>query len=248
MNCQEFELDIDDYVDQRLGRERRTAFEDHLRICAACRAAVTDLRTLVAAIDRLEPQHPSSQVWTRIAAAIEKEERSSGLLERLRLTATSRRLALSAAAVVCIVVAGAWMAFRDAASSYPIHRDDGAVARPSPVRQPVGTVVDAAASDYASAITSLERIANSNVDALGAPTAGVVRDNLAVLDTAIRESQQAFDTNPANDVARDSLLDALRTKVSLLQDTVALINDVRSAGDGSDDTTSITQERAGSAP
>jgi anti-sigma factor RsiW len=226
MNCQDFELDIDDYVDGRLAPEPRARLETHLRGCAACRALAVDLRTLFDAIDTLEPQRPSPHVWTRIAAAVETEADSSRLLGRLGLRATSWHMAMSAAAIVCLLIGGTWLAFRDAASaSRPVHHAQ-AVSESSPL-QPVGAVVDAAQSDYASAITSLERIANTDADALDAPTATVVRNNLAVLDTAIRESQRALDTNPSSDVARESLFDALRTKVTLLQDTVALINDVR---------------------
>ena len=226
MNCQNFELDIDDYVDERLAPEPRARLEEHLRGCAACRALADDLRTLFDAIDTLEPQRPSPHVWTRIAAAVEAEPDSSRLLGRLGLRATSWHMAMSAAAIVCLLIGGVWLAFRDAASaSRPLHHAQ-TVNESTPL-QPVGAVVDAAQSDYASAITSLERIANTDADALDAPTATVVRNNLAVLDTAIRESQRALDSNPSSDVARESLFDALRTKVTLLQDTVALINDVR---------------------
>lgn len=235
MNCQDFELDIDDYVDGHLDAAPRARLDAHLRGCAPCRALVTDLRTLAAAIDALEPMRPSPDLWRQIATSIEREAPGSRVSGRFGLAATNWRMVMSAAAIVCIVIGGAWAAFRDAASATrPLGRA-AQTAKASTPLQPVGAVIDAAESDYASAITSLERIADTDTDTLGAPTAAVVRRNLAVLDTAIRESQHALDANPSSDVARASLLDALRTKVTLLQDTVALINDVRNEN-GADST------------
>jgi hypothetical protein len=50
----------------------------------------------------------------------------------------------------------------------------------------------------------------------------VLQRNLAAIDRAIDESRAALADEPSSAVAQDSLLDALDTKVALLQDTVAL--------------------------
>ena len=50
-------------------------------------------------------------------------------------------------------------------------------------------------------------------------TADVLKANLTVLDGAIGESREALQKEPENDVAQESLFDALRNKVALLQDT-----------------------------
>ena len=57
-----------------------------------------------------------------------------------------------------------------------------------------------------------------------------LRENLGVVDQAIADSQQALAADPASESARDSLFDALRQKVGLLQATVTLINEIRRAG------------------
>ena len=58
----------------------------------------------------------------------------------------------------------------------------------------------------------------------------------AVIDGAIGESREALDKEPESTVAQDSLVEALRNKVTLLQDTVALINTLRHAdADGTAD-------------
>ena len=51
--------------------------------------------------------------------------------------------------------------------------------------------------------------------------------NLQVIDQAIAESRAALRSEPQSAPARDSLFEALRRKVSLLQDTIALMNEMR---------------------
>jgi hypothetical protein len=52
-----------------------------------------------------------------------------------------------------------------------------------------------------------------------------------VLDRAIAESRAAVERDPASVVARESLFQALRQKLGLLQDTIALINDAMTRQD-----------------
>jgi hypothetical protein len=47
------------------------------------------------------------------------------------------------------------------------------------------------------------------------------------MDRAIAESRAALNSEPQNVAARDSLFDALKRKVALLQDTIALMNQMR---------------------
>jgi hypothetical protein len=84
-----------------------------------------------------------------------------------------------------------------------------------------------AEQDLTSTIEGLERLAADNPPALDMETADVLKANLTVLDGAIGESRAALQKEPENDVAQQSLFDALRNKVALLQDTIALINEMR---------------------
>ena len=63
--------------------------------------------------------------------------------------------------------------------------------------------------------------------ALDDDTAEVLQANLTVIDSAIGESRAALDQQPESTIAQESLVEALRNKVALLQDTVALINATR---------------------
>jgi hypothetical protein len=58
-------------------------------------------------------------------------------------------------------------------------------------------------------------------------TAAMLQKNLQVIDQAIAESRAALRSEPQSAPARDSLFDALRRKVALLQDTIALMNEMR---------------------
>ena len=55
----------------------------------------------------------------------------------------------------------------------------------------------------------------------------MLQKNLQVIDSAISESRAALRAEPQSPAARDSLFDALRRKVGLLQDTIALMNEMR---------------------
>ena len=63
--------------------------------------------------------------------------------------------------------------------------------------------------------------------------------NLAVIDRAIDESRAALAQEPASTLAQESLLEALETKVALLQETVALATDT---GGGPEETAGAARE------
>ena len=84
-----------------------------------------------------------------------------------------------------------------------------------------------AVQHYQNAIAELEAMARTESAGLDTDTASVVQRNLGTIDQAIAESQTALTTDPANAPARDSLFEALRQKVTVLQATVSLINQMR---------------------
>src|SRR5260370_11440299 len=71
MTCGEVDARFDAYVDGTLGVRERAAVDAHLAGCAACRAALAELRGLVANAHAL-PQRiePPRELWTGIAARI----------------------------------------------------------------------------------------------------------------------------------------------------------------------------------
>jgi hypothetical protein len=55
----------------------------------------------------------------------------------------------------------------------------------------------------------------------------VIENNLGIIDRAIAENRAAVKAEPTSVAARETLFEALRQKVSLLQDTISLINEMR---------------------
>jgi hypothetical protein len=93
--------------------------------------------------------------------------------------------------------------------------------------QSVDSELRQAEAHYDKAIKGLEQIANSENGALDPQIAATVQKNLTVIDQAIGESRAALRTQPDSEPAQQSLLESFRTKLMLLEDTVALINEMR---------------------
>ena len=220
MSCRDYETQIGDYVDGTMNEAERASFESHLAACASCRAVVADFSVIRSASLSLEPQLPPPHVWHKVAAAIEAEPKPL-----LGYGGQWRRALAPAAAMGLLVVALSWTAGQ--LTPVPSQR----LARNTTATQPEPVSILAeyqlAAQDLTSTIEGLERIADTDRTALDMETADVLKANLTVLDGAIGESREALKKEPENDVAQQSLFEALRNKVALLQDTIALINEMR---------------------
>jgi hypothetical protein len=236
MNCHQYEAALSEYVDGSLQASEQAgdaalvdAVEAHLEGCERCRGIVEDLHTLGDAARTLEPHVPPAHIWSRIAARTNTSPRR----RRWALVLPSLRWqGLAAAAVLLLALGGSWIAWRQTSVSTP----SAPVARPAAAQgvppdpalvQDVETELRLAEEHYVRAIGGLEAIARAEGSELDPQTAGVLQANLTVIDAAIGESRAALQAEPASDVARDSLFEALRRKVTLLQDTIALINEMR---------------------
>jgi demethoxyubiquinone hydroxylase (CLK1/Coq7/Cat5 family) len=80
---------------------------------------------------------------------------------------------------------------------------------------------------YESAINRLQQIANSSQSSMDPQVAATLQRNAQVIDQAIAESRAALRSEPTSAPARGALFDALRQKVTMLQDTIALMNEMR---------------------
>jgi hypothetical protein len=138
------------------------------------------------------------------------------------------RLAVAAALVA--IAGGAFAIVRQALVREERPRS---VATAPPARAPgaLVTSVEAelrlAAEHYEKAIAGLERIAAAEEGTLDPNVAATLRKNLSLIDQAISESRAALEAQPASEPAQESLFTAFRQKIGLLQDTIALINEMR---------------------
>lgn len=226
MRCADFSEPIAAFVDGTLDPAAQRALERHVEGCAACRALVADLKSIQAAaftIDRVElPAHLWPAIQTRVAA-----ESSATRGRLLSWPPTRPALATWAAAAALVLATG--LGLYTITRSTP-HQDDAAVTEsddPADVVASVQAELQAAEGHYEKAIQGLEQIARSEEGALDPQVAAVLQKNLQVIDQAIGESRAALQQQPASAHAQDSLFDAMRSKVALLQQTVELINEMR---------------------
>jgi anti-sigma factor RsiW len=221
MSCPDYEIALGDYVDGTLDERSRVEFEAHLASCARCSAVVVDFLAIRQATLALEPELPAPHVWTKLAAAFEAEQRPT--FRRWGLT--WQTLAASIATVT-LVASLTWIG----QGLTSIKRPSGQVASTAAAQaEPISVRAqfDLAEMQYTNAIAGLETITKSQQSALDMETADVLQANLTVIDGAITESRAALQSEPDNPAAQESLFEALRSKLELLQDVVALINEMR---------------------
>jgi hypothetical protein len=131
---------------------------------------------------------------------------------------------LAAAAVLVLAAAASLRLVRVTRPEPP---PPTATAEPAPTAQSVETELMQAEQHYQKAIAGLEQIANAEKSALDPNTAATLQKSLAVVDQAITESRAALRAQPTSEPAQGSLLENFKAKIALLQDTVALINEMR---------------------
>jgi anti-sigma factor RsiW len=206
---------LDDFVDDALPAAERAAVEAHLTTCAECRDLVAGLRSVIAAVSALEPVEPPRAAWARIERTI-RAERPGTRAPRWPWLAAAAVLVL--ATFAGLKLAGVWQ---------PAPASDLTASAPVPDAQAIEAELLQAEQHYQNAITGLERIASAEKESLDPQTASTLEKNLAVVDQAINESRAALRAQPGSEPAQQSLLENFRTKVALLQDTVALISEMR---------------------
>lgn len=239
---------LHDYVDGAGSPAERSTIDQHLATCASCRQLVDDLREIARAVTSLELRDPPVRAWSRIERAI-KLEREHGVTgpDAARGahvpgggtgagSGTGKAgpykwapwLAAAAALVLATVVGLRVMPGRQGATPAPV--DASATGNASAAGNTAASVeseLRLAESHYENAIKGLEQITKADDQSLDPQTAATLQKNLAVIDEAISESRAAIRAQPANEPAQQSLIENFKTKISLLQDTVALINEMR---------------------
>jgi len=220
---------ITDYIDEALAADERAAVERHLAQCVECRRLIEDFREIRRVAGSLDLREPPARAWARLERAIALERKNDAEPPRPR-SSIRQWLAFTAAAAVLVVATAASLRYlmndrRPTASSATAAAGDAAQDRASAAA--VEAELRAAEEHYDKAIKGLEQIASAEQGALDANTAATLQKNLAVIDQAINESRAAVVAQPASEPARESLLESFRTKLALLQDTVALINEMR---------------------
>lgn len=209
MTCERLVDVLDDYFDLSGGTALHAAVDAHLGQCPTCAALVADVRALRAAARTLEPIEPPDRVWHQVRA-------------RIGADATARRFwhPLAAAAGFVLVASSlAWIGGR-LTETPPAARVDHA----APLVE-----FQLAEAEYTDAIERLQEAAAAAGPRLDAVTTETLRAGIDDIDMAIGDAREALAREPGDPLSQESLLDALSSKVSLLQDTVALLGDLEPA-------------------
>jgi hypothetical protein len=239
MTCLDFADAISALADGSLGAAERPRVEAHLEACADCRTLLDDLRALRQETAALPVEPLPAALWLRVAARLRDQGVQGDAPARASTTASFWQWAAVAALLVIAVGGGLFFTWsrRPATPAqsavHQPHTDQGVTpgstgnsASPASV-QGIEMELRMAEEHYEKAISGLERVANTDESALDPQVAATVKRNLEVIDQAIAESRTALKTEPQNQPARESLFEALRRKIVLLQDTIALMNEMR---------------------
>jgi anti-sigma factor ChrR (cupin superfamily) len=232
------ETALNDYIDGSLGSAERVDVDQHLAGCAECRQLVEDLRGLLGAARELEPRDAPVRAWPRLERAIRMESQHGTRAAQPGGVAGSPArgggyrtyatwLAAAAALVLATMVGLRYVPARHVDAPPAATPGGAAPVTTSEAAQSIETELRQAETHYEKAIKGLEAIANSEQNELDPRTAATLQKNLAVIDQAISESRAAVRAQPASEPAQQSLIEGFKTKIGLLQDTVALINEMR---------------------
>jgi hypothetical protein len=137
------------------------------------------------------------------------------------LSSTSLSPALAAGILAAVVATGAWLAWRDVGSSQTV--------APAGAQATTGTDrVDDVSSMLKQEITELEgHVDHVDPGIMPAPTRAMFEESRAIIDEAVVRATAVQQEEPTNELAQQSLFEALRSKLSLLQEMLALINEMR---------------------
>jgi anti-sigma factor RsiW len=233
MTCETFRQSLEALLDGDLDPTRREAFEAHLATCDACRALTADLQQIRQVAGTLERHAPPRDAWKRLSAQLAQE---SPFQQAAAAAATSKASsvshwtwsALAAAASLAIIVGGGLFVLKTWTTPAPQQAGVGSGnAESRRLVESVESELQQAADHYKKAIEGLQAVANAPDSPLDPETTATLHANMAVIDKAIDESQAALSSQPESQVAQQSLFEAFRRKVSLLQDTIALMNELR---------------------
>ncbi len=204
MTCEPMAPLLDDFLDGNLPAAERAQVEAHLATCPTCRAEVDALRSVLTdAREMPRSVMPARDLWSGIAGRLGDSALKDSLVPgrpagSLRDSVAARRLVLQMAAAVALLVAGAALAtlVRSAA--------------------PASAEFAAAQRRYTRETAELARQVAAHPDALPESTRAVVERNLAIVDAAILEAEQALTADPGNTALEAMILARYEQRLALL--------------------------------
>jgi hypothetical protein len=235
--CRNIQDQLSLFSDGLLAPEDHAAVRAHLRVCPDCGGVLADLERIIATARELGPVDPPEHVWLQVAGSarlLHGQPAPAPPPAAPRHSAFWQWVGLAAALVIVTLALSLFQSPAEAptpdiavapAPTAPVGPD--AVPQAAEAMDAVNQELDQALGHYTRAIAELETLARAGGETVGGDIATTVAGNLTAIDNAIAESRAAFTANPDSEPARDSLFEALRRKVTVLQATASLINEMR---------------------
>jgi hypothetical protein len=220
--CIEIQPQLSAYVDGALSAAERAEIAGHLDRCAACRGVARDLERVRAVARELGPMRPPDHIWLEIAGQVHAAAAPAPKPAAVPARRPVVWQWVGLAAMLVIVTMAVYFVVREPA----VAPGAGNAGQDAAV-QAVADELRLAMQHYDNAIVKLEALTKTNSGAIDPVIAATLQKNLAVVDAAIAESRVAVTNNPDSESARESLFEALRRKVGVLQATVTLMNQMR---------------------
>ncbi len=223
--CQEIQSQLSLFADGLLPPDEHVAVLNHVRECANCAGVLADLERVVAAARELGPIAPPEHIWLEVAGQMRLADHLTPARPSARPAVRPRWQWVGLAAALVGVTVALYL-FRGSVRA-PASLPASTSAAPTGSVAAVTTELNLALQHYERAVAELEAVAQNGDSSLDPSVARTLQQNLGTIDQAIAESRAALETNPDSVPARDSLFEALRRKISVLQATVALVNEMR---------------------
>ena len=222
MDCHAVRSRLSLHADGELPPGERELIETHLATCDGCRGLLRDLDRLRRAASSLGPVTPPDHVWLQVAGRmrIERPDALRAPARHERRAAMGQWMGLAAALLV--ISTSAYFFVRTTPPDAP---PSNAVA--APTVQSVAEGLTEAMSKFDQVIGDLERLTTARDSELDPVLAATLRQNIGTINAAIKESRDALQSNPGNELARESLFEAFDRKVTVLRATVNLMNEMR---------------------
>jgi len=207
---------LSEYLDGDLPAGERLEVEEHLWGCAACSAVLQEMREVVARASRMRlDSEPTRDLWPGVSVRLRRPLR----LAPWRLSGASPlrwavpRLAAAAVLVACCA-ALVWVLggrLRPASTAPPVA--SAPVAAPAPLVQ--------ADREYETTVAELRRAVHARLT-LDPHVVEVLEKNLATLDLAMADYQDALSREPGDAQLRSRLVEARDRKLELLRRAATL--------------------------
>lgn len=232
MNHDRYRDAIQELAEGTLGPLRRAELQQHLDECPACRRLADDMRRIRELAQSLDRPAPPDRVWLQVAGRLRQEGRIATPTPRAVVTRRFMPLAI-AASLLLVIGASLYLLYPRSTAVAPQPDTHATAQQPSGNAAQMDAVqgVEAefrlAEQHLQNGIAKLEEAIKSESAQIDPQTAATLQKSLQAIDLAIAESRTALRAEPENPLAYQRLFAALRTKVTVLQKTIALMNHMR---------------------